>query len=167
MCVHVCILYIRVRNERLCQFSKFTFFFYLFSFILQKGISYQRSYSVHCNVLCKVIVSVRTLIVSRLRETRMITKIIYYMYPWNVWFYKRSCRDKYVIKQMLITSHKYASRKNGRIIFFHICSAHIEADIISYIIHLCYSYIYMRYTHLLFFFSCSYPQLRKLRASEM
>lgn len=58
ICIYVCNMYVCVRNERLCQFSKFTF---------RKEHRIGDRYLVRCNVPCKVIVSVHTLIVIVMR----------------------------------------------------------------------------------------------------
>lgn len=58
ICIYVCNMYVCVRHERLCQFSKFTF---------RKEHRISDRYLVHCNVPCKVIVSVHTLIVIVMR----------------------------------------------------------------------------------------------------
>lgn len=126
---------------RVCMRSKRTALSILEIYV-QKGISYRRSHLVHCNVLCKVIVGVRTLIVIVMRLEWLQNHITL---PWNVWF-TNAHRDKY-IKQMLITSRMHRVKQSN---YFHICSAHIEADIINYnsfLFHIYVTYLFFLFLH--------------------
>jgi len=135
ICIYVCNMCVmRSRTNGFCRFSKFN---------VQKGTSCRRSIF---SALQRTLQSNRKRShANRLWDDRMITKIILYMYPWNVWFTNARRETNIRVKQMLITSHMHRVKQSN---YFHVCSAHIEADIISY-----NSSLLFIYTLYIFFFS--------------
>lgn len=92
---YMCVTCVCVRNERLCQFSKFTF---------QKGTSYQRSIF---SVLQRTLQNNHERSRANRYETRMIIKIILYVSVKRMIYNRRRLSRQIRVKQMLIISHMH------------------------------------------------------------